>query len=115
MAYKVQIDIPWIMLSQKAIWKSRMRTFQEKVFDWVNSRTPENEWVLLENNEKSEILDIGNKIVCSVFNTLYYAWFVEDWVMWQERNYHKPAWQVMVTDIWAWMYKRTWFAERDNF
>ena len=88
----IKIDISWVMpFFQKEINK-RMRIALDFLEDEIIKWTPEDTWVLINNYEKWDIIQIWDKTIWYIENNTDYAWFVEYWV-WKKYNYYKNWWR----------------------
>lgn len=114
MWFRINIDTNAILRNQKAKMKNKLDKFTDIVLDKINEKTPEDTKELLWNNQRSEIIENGDKLYSRVFNDTEYAPYVEYWV-WREFKYNKPKWKIFFTWIWAWMYWRTWKEVKDKF
>jgi len=115
MWFKVKINSNLIIQQQKEVAKNKLNTFTDEVLEKVNEYTPEKEWELLENNKRSEVIDMWDKLYSRVYNESEHAKPVEYWVWWKTYNYHKPKWQKFYEWIWAWMYGRATLEMENKF
>lgn len=115
MWFKVEINTDEILRVSFDEARSFLKDKAQVVKEWVDSLTPEREKVLLKNNKISDVVRNWLRFSIKVYNETLYAIFVEYWVMWKIYNYHKPAWKIFFSWIWAAMFRKTWFKYKDSF
>jgi len=113
---RINMNINWIFWEQVSIVKTRLHDFTNIVKQTVDSKTPEATQTLLKNNDRSDVVHVGNKLYSSVYNNdTEYANYVEYGIQWKAFNYNKPKWSVFLTAQWAWMFRKTRFELQDKF
>lgn len=107
MDIKVKVNIDWDKIKKKNTenMKKRLDKFSDILIKKIDEKTPEDTKTLIQNNQKSEIIEHNWKLYQKVFNDTEYAIYVEYWV-WKIFNYKKNK-KIFYTWNWVWMFARS--------